>query len=83
MGLIQKAVEKAGIATISITHLPELTEKVDPPRALHLKFPLGRSFGAANRSDLQRKIVLDMLNSIVDMDETEKIRKLSYRWKRD
>lgn len=83
MGLIQKAVEKTGIATISITHLPELTEKVEPPRALLLKFPLGRSFGAANRSDLQRKIVLDMLNGIVDMDETEKIRKLPYRWRRD
>nr|MBA5588241.1 hypothetical protein [Anaerobacillus isosaccharinicus]QOY38314.1 hypothetical protein AWH56_012725 [Anaerobacillus isosaccharinicus] len=81
--MIQKAVEKAGISTILITHLPELTEKVDPPRALHLKFPLGRSFGAANRNDLQRKIVVDMLNAIVEMDETEKIRKLPYRWRRD
>nr|WP_169824076.1 hypothetical protein [Anaerobacillus alkalidiazotrophicus] len=81
--MIQKAVEKEGIATISITHLPELTKKVQPPRALHIKFPLGRSFGAANRVDLQRKIVMDMLNGIIDMEEEEKIRKLPYRWRRD
>lgn len=83
MGLVQKAVESVGIATISITHLPDLTEKVQAPRALLLKFPLGRSFGSANRRDLQRKIVLDMLNGVVDMNEEEKIRKLPYRWKRD
>lgn len=83
MGLIQKAVEKEGIATISITHLPELTNKVQPPRALHLKFPLGRSFGAANRRDLQKKIVLDMLNGISNMKEEEGMHKLPYRWKKD
>lgn len=83
MGLIQKEVEKANIATISITHLPDLTEKVNAPRALHLRFPLGRSFGAAGRKDLQRKIVMDMLTKLNEFNEAEKIIKLPYRWRRD
>mgnify|MGYP005842039599 CR=1 FL=1 len=83
MGLIQQAVEKEGIATVSITHLPDLTQKVGVPRALHLKFPLGRSFGAAGRSDLQNRIVMDMLQSIKDISEPRTIVPLKYRWKRD
>jgi hypothetical protein len=83
VGLIQKAVEKTGIGTISITHLPDLSKKVSVPRALHLRFPLGRSFGAAGRKDLQRKIVVDMLEGISSINEEEPIVTLPYRWKKD
>lgn len=83
MGLIQKAVEKVGIATVSISHLPDLSKKVAVPRALHLRFPLGRSFGAAGRRDLQQKIVIDMLKSINLITGEENIVTLPYRWKKD
>ena len=83
MGLIQKAVENENISTISITHLPDLSKKVNVPRALHLRFPLGRSFGAAGRRDLQKKIVLDMLGSIEKFSKQINIIKLPYRWKKD
>lgn len=84
MGLVQRAVENAGIATISITHLKDLTEKVNPPRALWLKFPLGRSFGPAGRGDLQRKILTDMLEKLPTFTEDgERIVQLPYRWRRD
>lgn len=83
MGLIQKAVERAGIATSSISHLPDLSKKVAVPRALHLRFPLGRSFGAAGRRDLQRKIVINLLDSIQTISGDENIVKLPYRWKKD
>lgn len=78
MGLIQIAAEKAGIATVSITHLPDLTKKVLPPRALHMKYPLGKSFGAKGDRKLQRKVVLDMLTAIIEMNHHEKIHELPY-----
>lgn len=81
--MIQKAVEKAGIATVSISHIPELSKKTGVPRALHLRFPLGRSFGPAGRVDLQKKIVLDMLNSLNSITEENNLVQLSYRWKKD
>jgi hypothetical protein len=81
VGLIQKAVENAGIATVSLTHLPDLTKKVMPPRALHIKLPLGQSFGAVGRRDLQRKILLNMLDAIVTMKGDEMIKELPYTTK--
>ncbi|PYZ93577.1 hypothetical protein CR194_10460 [Salipaludibacillus keqinensis] len=66
-----------------MTHFPDLSRKVHVPRALHIKFPLGRTFGEAGREDLQTQIVSDMLNEIVNDSDKNNIETLSYRWKRD
>jgi D-proline reductase (dithiol) PrdB len=79
--LIQYAIEKEGIPTLSITHLPELTQKVRVPRALHLKYPLGRSFGRAGERDIQRQILQDCLYYLEHIKEPETIEVLPYRWK--
>jgi hypothetical protein len=80
VGLIQYGIEKAGIPTISISHLPELTEKVRVPRALHLRFPLGRSFGKAGEVDMQRSILIDAMEHLSFIDKPETIIKLPYKW---
>ncbi|GAB7387837.1 hypothetical protein BSNK01_16740 [Bacillaceae bacterium] len=80
--MIQYGIEAAGIPTISISHLPELTKKVRVPRALHLRFPLGRSFGRAGDREMQRKILLDLLYYLQEIREPETIVTLPYRWKR-
>jgi hypothetical protein len=81
VGLIQFGIEKAGIPTISISHLPELTKIVRVPRALHLRFPLGRSFGKAGEVDIQRQILLDCLHYLQNITEPENIIALPYKWK--
>jgi D-proline reductase (dithiol) PrdB len=81
VGLIQNAIEKQGIPTISISHLVDLTEKVRVPRALHLRFPLGRSFGRAGEKELQRQILLDCIRYLSEINEPETIVKLPYKWK--
>lgn len=81
MGLIQYGVEKAGIPTISISHLPELTEKVRVPRALHLRYPLGRSFGRAGDVEMQRTILHDCLYYLKEINVPETIIKLPYKWR--
>jgi hypothetical protein len=45
VGLVQGEIERAGIITVSITLLPEITRKVRPPRALEVPFPLGFPLG--------------------------------------
>ncbi len=57
VGLIQRAIEYAGIATVSISLLREITEKIRPPRALFVPFPLGYPLGEANNPALQRRII--------------------------
>lgn len=81
MGLIQYAIESAGIPTISISHLADLTLKVRVPRALHLRFPLGRSFGKAFEKELQKEILLDTVRYLKEINEPETIVKLPYKWR--
>lgn len=57
VGLIQRQVEYAGITTVSISLLREITEKIRPPRALSVPFPLGYPLGEPNNAELQTRII--------------------------
>ncbi len=57
VGLIQRQIEYAGITTVSISLLREITEKTRPPRALFVPFPLGYPLGEPNNADLQTRIM--------------------------
>ena len=57
VGLIQRAIEYAGITTVSISLLREITEKIQPPRALYVPFPLGYPLGEPNNADLQTRVI--------------------------
>lgn len=61
VGLIQSIVEKAGIPTVSVTLLREVTERVGPPRALFVDYPLGYPLGAPNDAALQTRILRSAL----------------------
>ena len=58
VGLVQSVIEKAGIATVSVTLLTEITERVAPPRALAVDWPLGYPLAEPNNPDLQKRIML-------------------------
>ena len=57
VGLIQGVIEKAGIPTVSISLLKEVTEKVKPPRALFVDLPLGFPLGRPNDPARQKEII--------------------------
>ena len=57
VGLIQRQIEYAGITTVSISLLREITEKIRPPRALFVPFPLGYPLGEPNNTALQTRIL--------------------------
>lgn len=57
VGLIQRQVEYAGITTVSISLLREITEKIRPPRALFVPFPLGYPLGEPDNAELQTCII--------------------------
>lgn len=61
MGLIAGKMEERGIATVVLSCLEEVSEKVGPPRRLSLPFPLGYPLGEPERPDLQREILLRAL----------------------
>jgi len=61
VGLIQSVIEKAGIPTVSVTMLREITERVAPPRALFVDFPLGYPLGPPNDAARQMQVIMASL----------------------
>ena len=57
VGLIQSVIEKAGIPTVSISILKEVTRKVTPPRALFVDLPLGYPLGKPRDPAFQKRII--------------------------
>jgi hypothetical protein len=57
VGLIQCSIEYAGITTVSISLLREITEKIRPPRALFAPYALGYPLGEPDNPELQLKIM--------------------------
>lgn len=57
VGLVQAAIEREGITTVSISLLIEVTEIIRPPRALFVNYPLGYPLGAPDDPELQLAII--------------------------
>ncbi|MBA2704269.1 MAG: hypothetical protein H0U60_10500 [Blastocatellia bacterium] len=57
VGLIQAAIERAGITTVSISLLHEVTDVLRPPRALFVPYKLGFPLGEPNNAALQHRII--------------------------
>jgi hypothetical protein len=55
--LIAAELERRGIATTSVTALPEVTRKVGAPRALAVPYALGSPLGKAGDPMLQTRIL--------------------------
>ncbi|MEZ5292405.1 MAG: hypothetical protein R2745_15090 [Vicinamibacterales bacterium] len=47
VSLVQAAIERRGIATVSLTVMPDITRRLRPPRALAVDAPLGAPLGPA------------------------------------
>ncbi|MBO0859930.1 MAG: hypothetical protein J2P21_15985 [Chloracidobacterium sp.] len=55
--LLQAAIERVGIATVSISLLREVTSALKPPRALFAPFPMGYPLGEPKNPPLQHRII--------------------------
>lgn len=62
VGLIQAALERTGIATVSISLLREVTDVTRPPRALFVPYRLGFPLGEPNNPELQHRIIAAALS---------------------
>lgn len=68
VGLIQRAIEAAGIATVSITLVESIARQVKPPRALAVPFAFGHPLGAANNPELQHMLIKEALALLTDTE---------------
>lgn len=86
--MIQREIERAGVATVSISLIREFTERIRPPRALWVPFPFGRPLGEPDNPAIQRRVILAALDLLErpagpileDFTLTEEEEYLDARW---
>ncbi len=57
VGLVQAAIEREGITTVSITLLREVAALIGPSRSLFVPYPLGFPLGEPHNPELQHRII--------------------------
>ncbi len=77
---MQRAVEKRGIPTVSITVALDVTEHIKPPRAVFLPFMMGHHFGVPFHKELQKRIVVEALNFISTAEHSGEVKMLPVKW---
>jgi hypothetical protein len=73
-------VEALGIPTLSLTSCRDITEKVKPPRACFLDYPLGNNAGIPHDAVGQRAIVRAVLESLPRFTTPGQIINLPFQW---
>ncbi len=83
MGLIARALEAAGIATLCMSSAYSITRAVQPPRAVFLDFPLGHTSGRPDQYDEQCAIAAQTLEAFEEIDQSGAIKTLPFNWADD
>jgi len=68
VGLVQGALESAGITTTGLTNVAEVSEKIGVPRALAVPWPLGFTMGEPDNPALQCDVLRQAL-ALTDRDD--------------
>lgn len=69
MGALANFIERAGVATASISLIREQSEAVKPPRALWVPFALGRPLGSAEDPEFQKAVLGATLGMLATAQE--------------
>ncbi len=77
---MQRAIERQRIPTVSITVALDVTEHVKPPRAIFAPFMMGHHFGVPFHRELQRRIILEALDHLVQAEHSGEVRRLAVTW---
>jgi D-proline reductase (dithiol) PrdB len=78
--IVSRALEAAGVSTVTLTTVREVTEQIRVPRPLFINFPFGRTLGPPHAVALQRSIMDDVLGAFRTMDRAGRLRALPYAW---
>lgn len=77
---MQRAIERRGIPTVSITVARDVTEHVKPPRAVFVPFMMGHHFGVPFHRELQRQIILAALGRLTMAERSGDTHALPVTW---
>jgi len=77
---VQRAIERRGIPTVSITVALDVTKHIKPPRAVFLPFMMGHHFGVPFHKQLQRRIIVEALDFLATARQSGDTKMLPIKW---
>jgi len=80
VALVQRALERRKLPTVSVSVARDVTTACRPPRAVFVPFMMGHHFGVPNNAKLQRAIVQAALRFVTDAAYSGAICDLPYTW---
>jgi len=80
VGLVAHTIEKAGIATVCLSNIPDLTQSVGVSRLVGIEYPLARTLGRPGDAEGQRAVLRGMLASAQEMEKPGEVNHLPFKW---
>ena len=71
---MQRAIERRGIPTVSMSVARDVSEMVKPPRVVFAPFRTGHHFGVPFHRVLQRRMILQALSHLVHAERSGEVR---------
>jgi D-proline reductase (dithiol) PrdB len=81
--LIQREIEKKGIPTIGISIVRSYTEKIKPPRTIHLQWPFGHPLGEPFNIAQQISVLRCAFDALYSIVKPGTITDIDLKWKRE
>ncbi len=72
--------EAAGIATIALSMIPDLSKAAGAPRVAAIEFPFGRPFGQPNDAATQRAVLRATLDALREATKPGTVIHLPFEW---
>jgi hypothetical protein len=77
---VQREIEAAGMATITLSNIPELTASLSVPRIAGIEYPFGRTVGMPGDASGQMAVVRAALQALVEIDQPGGRVDLPFEW---
>lgn len=80
MGLVQRVLEAAGISTVALSMIPDLTRAVGVPRLAGIAYPMSRPLGCPGDANGQRAVLRAALALLESATGPDTYVELPFEW---
>jgi hypothetical protein len=80
VGLVQRKIEAAGMSTIALSSIPDLTAAVSVPRLAAIEHPLGYLLGQPGDQEGQTAVLRSTLHALAEMTGPGSVIHLPFEW---
>ena len=80
MGLVQREMEAAGLATVTLSTLPDFTRATGAPRVAGIVYPMGQPLGATGDAEGQREVLKAALRVLEDARTAGTVVRMPFDW---